>query len=200
MGSSDGGGPNWSQPWSDWPSRRTGRGGRYDVRCTTTRPTWSRQETKWATSIARKGYYERTRTAIAGEGVIIITDGTPAITESIGVPPQGIGSYSRVLGRYVRETPLLDLNTAIEKMTLLPARRLQDIAPVFARKGRIQVGADADITVFDPATIIDKSTYANPFQASTGVKHLLVNGTLVVRDGVFQENTFPGRKLTGLTP
>lgn len=138
---------------------------------------------------------EWTRIAVAGEGVVITTDGTPVISKRIRVPPQGIGSFSRVLGRYVREDPILDLPTAIEKMTLLPARRLESVAPVFARKGRIQVGADADITIFDADSIIDHSTYQEPFQASTGVRHLLVNGTFVVRDGVYQEGVFPGRRL-----
>jgi dihydroorotase len=100
----------------------------------------------------------------------------------------------------VREQQALDLVTALEKMSLLPARRLEKVAPVFARKGRLQVGADADITIFDPRTIIDHSTYREPFQASQGVCHLLVNGEFVVRDSEYQEAAKPGRLLTGLTP
>lgn len=141
-----------------------------------------------------------TREALLEPGVIVVTDGTPIISESVGVPPQGIGSFSRVLGRYVREQQALDLMTALEKMTLLPARRLENIAPAFARKGRIREGADADITVFDPETVIDHSTYREPFQASEGVRYLLVNGIPVVDDGVFQEGVKPGRFLTTLSP
>ncbi len=141
-----------------------------------------------------------TREALIEPGVMVVTDGTPAVSEDIGVPPQGIGSYSRVLGRYVREQGALDLVTALEKMTLLPARRLEGVAPVFKRKGRIQVGMDADITIFDPATITDHATYREPFQASTGVRYLLVNGQLVVRDGQFQPDTRPGVMLTNKTP
>jgi len=142
---------------------------------------------------------EWTRTALMEPGVIVVTDGTPAISEDIGVPPQGIGSYSRVLGRYVREQKALDLVTALGKMTLLPARRLEKTAPVFARKGRIQEGMDADITIFDPATIIDNTTYREPFQASTGVQYLLVNGEFVVRNGEFQPAVKPGVLLTSKT-
>jgi N-acyl-D-aspartate/D-glutamate deacylase len=141
-----------------------------------------------------------TREALVERGVMVVTDGTPAVSADIGVPPQGIGTYSRVLGRYVREQQALSLATALEKMTLLPARRLQTVAPVFTRKGRVQVGMDADITVFDPATIIDRATYREPFQASTGVRHVLVNGEFVVRDGAFQDQARPGRFLTARTP
>jgi len=82
-------------------------------------------------------------------------------------------------------------------MTLLPARRLESAAPDFRRKGRIQIGADADITVFDPATVIDRATYADAFQPSSGIVHVLVNGVPVVRGGVLRSNVFPGRMLTG---
>ncbi len=142
---------------------------------------------------------EWTQAAVAAEGIMVVTDGTPAITKSVLIPPQGVGSFSKVLGRYVREARILDLPTALAKMSLLPAQRLQKIAPVFARKGRLQQGADADITVFDPATIIDNATYLNPYQASTGVVHVLVNGKLIVQDGIFIEESKPGRLLTGRT-
>ena len=140
-----------------------------------------------------------TQQVLSHPGVMVVTDGTPAISKDINVPPQGIGSFSRVLGRYSRELGLLDLPTAIKKMTLLPAQRLQSFAPVFARKGRIQVGADADITVFNPDTIIDNATYAEPFQASSGVEALLVNGRFVIRDGQFIDASLPGRKLSALS-
>lgn len=141
-----------------------------------------------------------TREAAQEPGVMVVTDGMPAVSEEIGVPPQGIGSFAKVLGRYVREEQVLDLPTALEKMTLLPARRLESVAPVFRRKGRLQEGADADITVFDPDGIIDRTTYRKPFQASEGVRYLLVNGRLVVREGVFLEDARPGRLLTSDLP
>ena len=160
--------------------------------------TWERYRSEQPAGMVIHHYVkeEWTRQALLEPGLMVVTDGTPIVSKSVGVPPQGIGSYSRVLGRYVREQQALDLMTALSKMTLLPAQRLQGIAPVFARKGRIQPGADADITVFDPQTIIDRSTYREPFQASRGVRYLLVNGTLGVEEGVFQESAKPGRRLT----
>lgn len=141
-----------------------------------------------------------TRAALREPGVIVVTDGVPLVSEDSRVPPQGIGSYSRVLGRYVRELEVLDLETAIGKMTWLPARRLEQVAPAFKRKGRIQVGADADIVVFDPETIIDRSTYREPLAASEGVHSLLVGGVFVVQEGEFQEQARPGQRVTGTTP
>ena len=67
--------------------------------------------------------------------------------------------------------------TALRKMTLMPAQRLQNRAPAFKDKGRIRIGADADITVFDPQRIIDKATFENPLQYSDGIQYVLVNGT-----------------------
>lgn len=65
-----------------------------------------------------------------------------------GAHPRSAGTLARVLGRYVRERRLIDLATAIRKMTLLPAQRLEAIAPQMSRKGRVQVGADADLVIF----------------------------------------------------
>jgi N-acyl-D-aspartate/D-glutamate deacylase len=78
-------------------------------------------------------------------------------------------------------------------MTLMPAQRLEKHAPVFHDKGRIRVGADADITVFDPDKVVDKATYEEPMQYSEGMQFVFVNGTLVVKDGKLVEGVFPGR-------
>ena len=85
--------------------------------------------------------------------------------------------------------------TALAKMTILPASILQDYSPSFRRKGRIQAGSDADITVFDADTVIDNATFRDPYQPSTGIAHVLVNGTFVVRDGEFQESVHPGKRV-----
>ena len=73
--------------------------------------------------------------------------------------PRASGTYSLVLGRYVRERKLLTWQEAIRKMTLLPAKRLEARVPMMKSKGRLRVGADADITVFDPERVIDRSTF-----------------------------------------
>ena len=107
--------------------------------------------------------------------------------------PRTAGTFARVLGHYVRETRELTLVDAIRKMTLMPAQRLERLAPVFRNKGRLNIGVDADIAIFDPATVSDRSTYAQPTLPSIGFRFVLVNGVPVVMDGVIRENTFPGR-------
>jgi dihydroorotase len=134
---------------------------------------------------------EAARAAIANPIVMIASDGMP-ITGA-RVHPRGQGTFSRVLGHYVREEKALDLMTALRKMTLMPAQRLEKHAAVFKNKGRIRVGADADITVFDPERIIDKATYEEPLQYSQGIEFVLVNGVPVLKNGQLVEGVFPGR-------
>ncbi len=107
--------------------------------------------------------------------------------------PRTAGTSARTLGYYVRETKQIGMVDAIRKMTLMPAQRLEKLAPAFRNKGRIKVGADADITVFDPATVIDKSTYQQPALPSVGFRFVLVNGVPVVMDGVVRDGPYPGR-------
>ena len=134
---------------------------------------------------------ENVARAIAHPGVIIASDGVPFVNGR--GHPRGAGTFARVLGRYARERKLLTLMEALEKMTLLPARRLEGHVPAMARKGRLAVGADADVTVFDPATVIDRATFEAPTTPSAGIPHVLVSGTFVVRDGRLREDARPGR-------
>jgi N-acyl-D-aspartate/D-glutamate deacylase len=122
-------------------------------------------------------------TLIASDGILIDGKGHPRTA----------GTSGRVLGYYVRESGKLSLQQAITKLTLLPARRLEGIAPMMKNKGRIRVGADADLTVFDPATVADRSTYQQPALPSTGFRYVIVNGIPVVAGGALQEGVFPGR-------
>lgn len=131
------------------------------------------------------------RAAMADPIVMVASDGMPL--SGPGVHPRGQGTFARVLGHYVREERALDLMTALRKMTLMPAQRLQARAPVFRDKGRLRVGADADITVFDPDRVIDKATYQDPLQYSEGIQFVLVNGVPVVKDGELVDGVFPGR-------
>jgi len=131
------------------------------------------------------------RAAIADPIVMIASDGVPVTSPK--VHPRGQGTFSRVLGHYVREEKVVDLMTALRKMTLMPAQRLQNRAPMFQNKGRISEGADADITVFDPQRIIDKATFEDPLQYSAGIQFVLVNGVPVVSNGELVEGVVPGR-------
>jgi N-acyl-D-amino-acid deacylase len=88
--------------------------------------------------------------------------------------PRGAGTFPRVLGLYVREKHWLTLPEAIRKMTSLPAQRLG-----WKDRGVIRRGAMADLVLFDPDTVIDRSTYANPFELPTGIEKVFVNGELV---------------------
>ena len=76
--------------------------------------------------------------------------------------PRTTGTFSRVLGRYVRDSRAVALMDALRKMTLMPAQRLEARVPTMRQKGRLSVGADADITIFDPARVLDRSTYREP--------------------------------------
>jgi N-acyl-D-aspartate/D-glutamate deacylase len=134
---------------------------------------------------------EVARMAVANPMIMIASDGMPITGAS--VHPRGQGTYSRVLGHYVREEKALDLMSALRKMTLMPAQRLERRAPVFKHKGRVQVGADADLTIFDATRIIDKATYENPLQYSEGIQFVLVNGVPVLRDGQLVDGIFPGQ-------
>ncbi|MDH3734561.1 MAG: amidohydrolase family protein, partial [Gemmatimonadota bacterium] len=136
---------------------------------------------------------EAVKTALAHPLVMVASDGTPFVNGR--AHPRGAGTFARVLGRYVRDQGVLSLPEAVRKMTLMPASRLESFVPQMRNKGRIRVGADADITVFDPATVIDNATFAEPAQASTGIIHVLVSGTPVVRDGGLQEDVLPGRPI-----
>ncbi len=126
--------------------------------------------------------------------VMVASDAMPYAP---GAHPRSAGTFARVLGRYVRERRVLDLSLALGKMALLPAQRLEDIAPAMRSKGRLQVDADADIVVFDPERVIDTATYEDGLSYSTGITHVLVAGTPVVRDSEIVEAAFPGKPIRG---
>ncbi len=107
--------------------------------------------------------------------------------------PRSTGTFCRVLGQYVREKKTLMLKEALRKMTLMPAQRLEGRVPAMKNKGRIRIGADADITVFDPEKVIDKATFKEPIKYSEGIGYVLVNGVPVVKEGQLQTNLAPGK-------
>lgn len=105
------------------------------------------------------------------------------LPEGVFAHPRSAGTFAKVLRFYVRERGVLSLNEAIRKMSLMPAQTLEEFVPQMKKKGRLQVGMDADVVVFDPITISDKATYQNANQPAVGVQTVLVNGGFAVRDG-----------------
>ena len=127
--------------------------------------------------------------------------------------PRTTGTFARVLARYVREADRppspngrggqgvrLSLMDAIRKMTLMPAQRLESRVPAMRQKGRLRVGADADITIFDASRVLDRSTYREPSLSPVGIQHVIVNGVSVVADGQAVEGVAPGRAVRGEAP
>jgi len=114
--------------------------------------------------------------------------------------PRTAGTFSRALRLLTRGDPgpgggPLTLAGALAKCSLEPARRLEDRVPAMRGKGRLQPGRDADIVVFDPETIADRASYADSTRPSTGIRHVLVNGSFVVRDGDIVADARPGRQI-----
>ena len=106
--------------------------------------------------------------------------------------PRTTGTFSRVLGRYVRESQSLSLMEALRKMTLMPAQRIEARVPAMKQKGRLSVGADADITIFDAERVMDRSTYREPSLSPVGIQEVIVNGVSVVANGRAVEGVAPG--------
>jgi N-acyl-D-amino-acid deacylase len=126
------------------------------------------------------------KTVMAHPTTMIGSDGVP----SGGKPhPRLYGCFARVLGRYVREEKVLDLATAVHRMTGMPARKFQ-----LADRGLVRPGAFADLVVFDPARIDDVATYESPRRAPAGIRAVYVNGVAVGRDGR-HTGARPGRAL-----
>jgi N-acyl-D-amino-acid deacylase len=135
---------------------------------------------------------DRSRTRMVGFGMseenverklahplsMVCSDGG-AMTRADGTPhPRNYGAFPRVLGHYVRERRIMPLETAIAKMTSVPARRLG-----FSDRGRIAEGAAADLVAFDPATVADRATFEDPHQFPVGIPYVIVNGAFVIREG-----------------
>ena len=135
--------------------------------------------------------YKDAHVMVASDGGFQLANGQP-----IG-HPRSAGTHARILGRFVRERNVISLMDAVRKMTLLPARRLERVDPNMKRKGRVQAGADADLVVFNPATVIDRATFEKPAQYSEGIVHVLVNGTFVVRNASLVAGVAPGRAVRG---
>ncbi|MDE0628191.1 MAG: amidohydrolase family protein [Bryobacterales bacterium] len=159
---------------------------------TLTRETFPERRRVGGTVITPPSYSEESvRRAVASPLVMIASDG---MWLSGGrAHPRSFGTYSRVLGRFVRDQGALTLPEAIRKMTLMPAQRLERRIPAMRNKGRLRPGADADIVVFDPRTVMDRGTYSDPAQSPAGISHVIVNGVLALENGQISRDLRPGR-------
>ena len=113
--------------------------------------------------------------------------------------PRSAGTFSRFLRQYVVESEAINLSDALAKTSLIPAQILEDAVPQMRRKGRLQEGMDADIVIFDPASVSDRATYEAPAQTSTGYAYVIVGGTPLVRNGELDTSVLPGQPVRRAT-
>jgi N-acyl-D-aspartate/D-glutamate deacylase len=166
--------------WQTWPDSRFGLHQLVSTGERLTRATFGKARAAGGTVIIHGRSEEQTRAAIASPLAMIASDG---FIENGRGHPRTSGTYARVLGKYVRDEKAVPLMDAVRRMTIEPARRLERRTPAMANKGRIKVGADADLTVFDPATVIDRSTYEDATLPSAGIPYVIVAGETVVDSG-----------------
>jgi dihydroorotase-like cyclic amidohydrolase len=120
------------------------------------------------------------------------------LPDTVFTHPRTAGTFSRALRMLGTGDGPLGLTETLRRCSLLPAQLLEASAPAMRHKGRVQVGCDADIVVFDPATVTDQATYAASTRAPAGIKHVLVNGEPLVRDGAIVTGVLPGRPVRAL--
>ncbi len=162
-----------------------------------TRESFARHRKTGGWVIQAPGRMENVQRAINSPLTMIASDAT-LMRDGRG-HPRSTGTYSQVLGRYVREAGTLTLSEALRKMTIMPARRLEGRVPAMRNKGRLRVGADADLVVFDAARVIDRSTYQQAGLPPDGIAHVLVNGVPVVSGGSLVKDVRPGRAVRAPT-
>jgi dihydroorotase len=155
-----------------------------------TRETFAKYREQGGYVLIHANTDERVRAATIHPLTMIASDGFDILPPA---HPRSAATFSRVLRQYVREERALDLVVALRKMSLMPAQRLERRVPAMRNKGRLRVGADADLVVFDLSATRDAATYEQPVQYSEGMRQVLVNGQFVVRDGKVVEGAVPGR-------
>jgi N-acyl-D-aspartate/D-glutamate deacylase len=177
--------------WAKWPDERFGLHQLVSTGERLTRTTFGKARAVGGTVIIHGRSEAQTRAAIVSPLSMIASDG---FIENGKGHPRTSGTYAKVLGKYVREERALTLMDALRRMTLDPARRLERRTPAMTAKGRIRSGADADLTIFDPATVIDRATYEDASIPSAGIPYVIVGGQVVVDRGQVT-SARPGRAI-----
>ena len=174
--------------WESWDDERFERHQWVRTGERLNRETFSRYREEGGSVIIHGRTEEMTLAAVTSPLTIVASDGGTG-------HPRGAGTFARILGRYVREQGALELMDALARMTILPTLRLEEFVPAMETKGRIRVGSDADITIFDPETVIDRATYLEGSLTSDGIEYVLVNGIPVVYEGEIAEGVRPGKAI-----
>lgn len=160
-----------------------------------TRETFAKYRAQGGSVISHSNTEETLRISIADPLPMFASDGGRDVADQ-PTHPRASGTFARVLGHYVRDQKLLTLPEALRRMTIEPARRLEGRVPEMRERGRLRPGAYADITVFDPAAVIDRSTYTNAAAYSDGITHVIVNGVPIIRAGTFDDTaTLQGQRV-----
>ena len=156
--------------WESWDDERFERHQWVRTGERLNRETFSKYREEGGSVIIHGRTEEMTLAAVTSPLTIVASDGGTG-------HPRGAGTFARILGRYVREQGALELMDALARMTILPTLRLEEFVPAMKTKGRIRVGSDADITIFDPETVIDRATYLEGSLTSDGIEYVPVSYT-----------------------
>lgn len=174
--------------WESWDDERFERHQWVRTGERLNRETFSKYREEGGSVIIHGRTEEMTLAAVTSPLTIVASDGGTG-------HPRGAGTFARILGRYVREQGALELMDALARMTILPTLRLEEFVPAMKTKGRIRIGSDADITILDPETVIDRATYLEGSLTSDGIEYVLVNGIPVVYEGEIAEGVRPGKAI-----
>jgi dihydroorotase len=172
--------------WETWPDERFASLQWAATGERLTRETFGKYRAQGGSVISHSNTEDVLRIGVSDPLPMFASDGGRDLDDR-PTHPRASGTFARVLGRYVREAKLLSLGDALRRMTLDPARRLETRVPEMRDRGRIRVGAYADITIFDPAKVADRSTYTNAAAYSEGIEYVIVNGVPVVSQGALDD-------------
>jgi N-acyl-D-aspartate/D-glutamate deacylase len=177
--------------WASWPDERFALHQLVSTGERLTRVTFEKARKTGGTVIIHGRSEQQTRTAIASPLAMIASDG---FIENGKGHPRTSGTFAKVLGRYVRDEGVVTLMDALRRMTVEPARRLEKRTPAMTKKGRLRVGADADVTILNPVTVIDRATYENASIPSAGIPYVVIGGQVIVDRGEIT-SARPGRAI-----